>query len=373
MSKGIPFVGIGDFDFDGKLQIEKARVVSRSFLSEHAGRYSLGDDLLAIGRVASIGKVVRLPKATDPYLISPTLAVLRPHSVDISYLFFALQAPNFQTQLEALSRGSTRRSVGIIDLRKASIPLPSPAEQQRIVDILGRAFGGTATAKANAEKNLQNSRALFESHLQSVFTQAGKGWVERRLWEVFEIGSSKRIRETEWTSAGVPFYGGKEIVRLAKFGSAVSAAYISEEKYRDYASKYDMPRKGDILITARGTIGVGYVVKEGDKFYYKDGNIISFREKTPTNALFVLYAFRSKTLVDQFADLTGATVKHLPIERAKDLVLKMPTFATQNSVVEHLENIEKEAQRLESIYQRKLAVLEALKKSLLHQAFAGKL
>ena len=171
----------------------------------------------------------------------------------------------------------------------------------------------------------------------------------------------------------MPFYGGKEIVRLAKFGSAFSDAYISEQKYRDYASKYDMPRKGDILITARGTIGVGYVVKEDDKFYYKDGNIISFREKTPTNPFFVLYAFRSNRLIEQFADLTGATVKHLPIERAKDLILKMPSFAAQNSVVEHLGNIESETQRLAKLYERKLAVLEALKKSLLHQAFTGEL
>jgi len=150
-------------------------------------------------------------------------------------------------------------------------------EQNRIVHILDEAFDCIATAKGKAEKNLLNARALFESHLQSVFTQAGKGWVERRLGEVFEIGSSKRIRETEWTSAGVPFYGGKEIVRLAKFGSAVSAAYISEEKYRDYASKYNMPRKGDILITARGTIGVGYcegrrqVLLQGRQHYLLSG------------------------------------------------------------------------------------------------------
>jgi type I restriction enzyme S subunit len=288
--------------------------------------------------------------------------------------FLDYQMLSLNDDIYALGKGTAQKNLDVPVFRTLTLYIPyDTKEQQRIVGILDEAFEHIATAKANAEKNLQNARALFESHLQSVFTQAGKGWVERRLWEVFEIGSSKRIRETEWTSTGVPFYGGKEIVRLAKFGSTVSTAYISEEKYRDYASKYDMPRKGDILITARGTIGVGYVVKEGDKFYYKDGNIISFREKTPTNARFVLYAFRSKPLVDQFADLTGATVKHLPIERAKDLILKMPTFATQNSVVSNLENIEKEAQRLESIYQRKLAVLEALKTSLLHQAFAGNL
>ncbi|MDA8082627.1 MAG: restriction endonuclease subunit S [Nitrospiraceae bacterium] len=275
--------------------------------------------------------------------------------------------------LNSLGTGATFKELSGGKLKEVTVPLPPLSEQQRIVRILDEAFDGIAIAKTNAEKNLQNARALFESYLQAVFTQWGAGWVRRRLGDLFDIGSSKRILESEWTSSGVPFYGGKEIVRLAKYGYVNSDAYISEEKYRDYALKYDMPQKGDILITARGTIGVGYVVKDGDRFYYKDGNIISFREKTPTNPFFVLYAFRSKQLVDQFADLTGATVKHLPIERAKNLTLKLPNFATQNSVVEHIRKMETETKRLESIYQQKLSALAELKKSLLDQAFKGEL
>src|SRR4051794_31331260 len=123
-------------------------------------------------------------------------------------------------------------------LAEFEVPLAPRPEQQRIVAILDEAFDGITAAKANAEKNLQNARAVFDRHLQSVFAQCGKGWVERRLGDVFEIGSSKRIRESEWKTAGVPFYGGKEIVRLAKWGTTSSDAYISEEKFRDYASKY---------------------------------------------------------------------------------------------------------------------------------------
>jgi type I restriction enzyme S subunit len=264
-------------------------------------------------------------------------------------------------------------SLNLPTISGISIQAPPLPEQRRLVGILDEAFAGIATAKANAEKNLQNARALFESHLQSVFTQRGNGWVDRKLGDVFEIGSSKRIMESEWTSAGVPFYGGKEIVKLAKFGSVVSNNYISDEKYRDYASKYDMPRQNDILITARGTIGVGYIVQGGDKFYYKDGNIISMRGKKPTNPHFVLYAFRSNVMTDQFAELAGTTVRHLPIEKAKELVLRMPEFAAQNSVVDDIRKIEAETQRLASLYERKLAALDALKKSLLHQAFTGEL
>lgn len=257
-----------------------------------------------------------------------------------------------------------------------SIPIPIPnstSEQQRIVSILDEAFEGIATAKANAEKNLQNARELFESYLQSVFTQRGDGWGKRRLGDVFDIGSSKRILEKEWTSAGVPFYGGKEIVKLAKSGTVVSNAYISEEKYCDYASKYDMPRPGDILITARGTIGVGYVVQNDDKFYYKDGNIISMRSKVPTNPQFMLYAFMSNVMVEQLEALTGTTVRHLPIEKAKGLILGMPDFAAQNTVSEQIRKIEEETHRLESIYQQKITALDELKQSLLQKAFNGEL
>ena len=90
-----------------------------------------------------------------------------------------------------MRRGCNGRDVEQHRLRASSsklpIPVPPLPEQQRIVGILDEAFEGIATAKANAEKNLQNARALFESHLQSVFTQRGEGWVEKRLGEVAAI------------------------------------------------------------------------------------------------------------------------------------------------------------------------------------------
>lgn len=259
-------------------------------------------------------------------------------------------------------------------LREIPIPVPPLPEQHRIVAILDAAFDGIATAKANAEQNLQNARALFDTYLNAVYLGRGADtWPMRRLGDVFEIGSSKRIHERDWSPSGVPFYGGKEIVKLAKFGHAVSNAYISEQKYLDYASKYDMPKRGDILITARGTIGVGYVVQKSDRFYYKDGNIISMRAKAAANPHFLLYAFRSKALADQLGELSGTTVTHLPLEKAKELLLRMPEVSIQDAMVKQTMEFEGETQRLESLYREKLAALDELKKSLLHQAFSGQL
>jgi type I restriction enzyme S subunit len=342
-------------------------LVTSSGISDAVSKSAVHGPGVATGRSGSIGNVFFIEE--DFWPLNTVLYVKDFHGNDPRFVFYLLK--NFDLKRFATGTGVPTLNRNFV--HDELVNVPPLAEQQRIVGLLDDAFEGLATAKANAEKNLQNARALFESHLQSVFTQRGPGWVERKLGEVFEIGSSKRIMETEWTPSGVPFYGGKEIVKLAKFGSVVSNAYISEEKYRDYASKYDMPQKDDILVTARGTIGVGYVVQEGDKFYYKDGNIISMRGKTPTNPHFILYAFKSNVVTDQFGELSGTTVRHLPIAKAKELFLMMPGFAAQNSVVESIREIEAETQRLTHLYERKLSALEALKKSLLHQAFTGSL
>jgi len=372
----VSFVPMEDLGIDQKFFVP----TQTKPLTEVAGSYTYfanGDVLLAkITPCFENGKLGIAADLTNGIGFgSSEYIVFRPDAaVDKEWLYYFLSQPGFRAEgAERMSGAVGHKRVAKDFIEGYPIPVPPLPEQRRIVGILDEAFEGIATAKANAEKNLQNARALFDSHLNSVFTKRGPGWVDRRLGDVFEIGSSKRIMETEWTSAGVPFYGGKEIVKLAKFGSTISNAYISEKKYRDYSSKYDMPRPGDILITARGTIGVGYVVQEGDRFYYKDGNIISMRGREATNPHFVLYAFRSKVMADQFGDLSGTTVRHLPIEKAKELVLRMPEFADQNAAVAGIRDIEAETQQLASIYQQKLAALDELKKSLLHQAFSGEL
>ena len=274
---------------------------------------------------------------------------------DQGFLYHLLGSPVVFEQFDRLAAGSTVRNLNIELASRVVLPVPPLPEQQRIVTLLDEAFDGIATARAHAEKNLQNARAIFESHLQAVFTDGAKEWPDCLLGDVFHIGSSKRIYETDWTTQGVPFFGGREIVKLAKYGSVESASFISEDKYQEYASKYEMPQAGDILMTARGTIGVGYIVKPGDKFYYKDGNVISLRAKKPSNPQFLLYAFRSHAILDQLIALVGATVSHLPIEKAKKLRIGMPTLDVQNSIVDHLEIMEANVKSLESVYQRKLS------------------
>ena len=103
------------------------------------------------------------------------------------FIFYSLFTEAFIEPNGKPSKGASYPAVTDGEVRSQSLSYPPLPEQRRIVGILDEAFAGLATAKANAEKNLQNARALFESHLQSVFSQRGKGWVETTLEEVLAV------------------------------------------------------------------------------------------------------------------------------------------------------------------------------------------
>jgi type I restriction enzyme, S subunit len=359
---------------DGFISLEKPKYVE---LDNKTKRYELKAGDLLTSLTGNIGRVAKVEKIHLPAALNQRVARLTRKAdvhLDDQFLHYFLTSDQFREPLMGAGHGAAQQNVSPKAIGDVTITIPPLPEQKRIVAILDEAFEAIDKAMANTEKNLANARELFNTFLNSVFLEgSADAWPMRRLGDVFEIGSSKRIHERDWSPSGVPFYGGKEIVKLANFGHAESNAFISEEKYQDYASKYDMPKSGDILITARGTIGVGYVVQKSDKFYYKDGNIISMRAKIAANPHYLLYAFRSNALAQQLGDLSGTTVTHLPIKKAKELLLRMPEIDTQNLTVQQIIEFEGEAQRLEGIYERKMTGLAALKQSLLHQAFSGSL
>ena len=263
-------------------------------------------------------------------------------------------------------------SLNLPTISGIKIHSPSLAEQQRIVGILDKAFDGIAKTRANAEQNLQNARALFESHLQSVFTRRGKGWIEKSLEELGTITSSKRIFKSEYVKSGVPFYRTKEIKELANGREITTELFISEARYREIKASFGVPKQGDILLTAIGTIGEIYIVEGNDDFYFKDGNVLWLKGFTTINPYFLKYALVS--FVESLNKMAhGSAYSALPIQRLNSHRIFVPPPAEQTAIISQLDSLHEDTQRLESLYQRKLAALDELKKSLLHQAFSGML
>jgi type I restriction enzyme S subunit len=290
--------------------------------------------------------------------------------IDHKFLFYYLAS--IISLLNDIGSGATFKELSGGKLKDVTVPVPPLPEQQRIVNILDEAFEGIATAKANAEKNLQNARAIFESHLQSVFTQRGKGWVERSLEELGTITSSKRIFKSEYVKSGIPFYRTKEVKELANGREISTELFISEVRYNEIKTSFGVPKPGDILLTAIGTIGEIFVVEGNDEFYFKDGNVLWLKDFKTINPHFLKYALVS--FVESLNKMAhGSAYSALTIQRLNVHRIFVPSLAEQAAIVARLNSLSAETQRLESIYQQKLAALEELKKSLLHQAFGGNL
>ena len=300
--------------------------------------------------------------ATDEVCIGRGLAAIRSSDeLNRDFLFYQL----WHLQPEIAGReGAVFASINKAEIEALPLAYAPLAEQQRIVGLLDEAFEGLATAKANAEKNLQNARALFESHLQSVFTQRGEGWVETTVGEIGKISMCKRIFKEETTATGdIPFY------KIGTFGKEPDA-FIPKQTYNEYRAKYSFPNKGAILISAAGTIG-RRVRYNGEPAYFQDSNIvwIDNDEKQALNDY--LYHFYGACA---WNSTNGATIPRLYNDNLRSISIGFPkSLQEQRRIVAQLDALTEETQRLARLYERKHAALEALKKSLLHQAFTGEL
>jgi len=233
-------------------------------------------------------------------------------------------------------------------LNSIPIPVPPLAEQQRIVGLLDEAFEGLATAKANPEKNLQNARALFESHLQSVFTQRGPGWVEKPFEDCIEdVKYTTKIQRKEFLEEG-------------EFPIVSQEAEFTNGYWDNAADVFKVTRP--VVVFGDHTQVLKYI--DFDFVLGADG-VKLLPPKPFLNPKFFFYALRSAPLKSL------GYARHYRL--LKELQIGYPDTNAQVAIAKKLDALEAETQRLARLYERKHAALEALKKSLLHQAFTGAL
>ncbi len=263
------------------------------------------------------------------------------------YLLIYLELPSFA---KGVKPGINRNEVYAQDINVPPLP-----EQQRIVALLDEAFAAIATAKANAEKNLKNARALFDSYLNAVFSRRGDGWVKRTVDELSLNLDSKRIpiTKSDRKSGEYPYYGASGIV--------------------DYVADYIFD--GDTLLVsedganllARST-PIAFSVS-GKYWVNNHAHILKFENMATQR--FVEYYFGS-IKIDEY--ITGAAQPKLNQKALNSIPIFIPTSVEkQANIVDSIELLSTETQRLEAIYRQKLVALDALKKSILHQAFTGEL
>jgi type I restriction enzyme, S subunit len=273
------------------------------------------------------------------------------------------------TKIDATCTGARMPRASIDAVLSFEFMLPPLPEQQRIVGILDEAFDGIATAKANAEQNRQNARALFESHLQSVFKQRGEGWEEKNMGDVCEVKDGTHD-SPKYVVDGIPFVTQKNIREDGL--SFVNTKFISQEDHEKFYKRSNVAF-GDILISMIGANrGMSCIVDDDRVFSIKNVGLV--KRNDSINPHFLLYFLKSSRAADYVrSGSKGGAQEFIGLTELRRFPLILPALSRQNTLVAELDALSAETQRLESIYQQKLAALDELKKSLLHQAFTGQL
>ena len=280
---------------------------------------------------------------------SSAMKILHPvkNMSDAKFLFYIIQNINFD-------HTGIHKRYWISEYSKIEILLPSLPEQRRIVKILDDVFEKMAKAKENAEKNLQNSKELFESYLHNIFANPGKDWEERKL---------KEVCDKLFAGGDVPKNNLSKI-KTEKYNIPIFANGFKNKGLYGYTDIIKVT-KPSITISARGTIGYAEIRKEA---FFPVVRLIVLTPDVKIIDLFFLYYMAHNF---NFSN-TGTSIPQLTIPMIENIKIPIPSIQEQKSIVKKIDTISDETKKLEKIYKQKLADLEELKKSVLKSAFAGK-
>jgi type I restriction enzyme S subunit len=291
-------------------------------------------------------------------------------SFNQDFLYHLLGSPQVFSQFDRLAAGSTVRNLNIELASKVIVPIPTLEEQRRIVTLLDEAFADIATAKANAEKNLQNARDLFESHLQTLFAQRGEGWKDKTLEEISTTFGRGKSRHRPRNDPAL--YGGQ--YPFVQTGDVRNAEHIITEFSQTYSeaglAQSKLWPKGTICITIAANIAETGIL--GFDACFPDSVIGVVPDPKEAEVGYVEYVLQSfKARLQALGQ--GSAQANINMGTFENERFPFPSVAEQRGIVTKLDALSEESQRLESIYRKKLTALDDLKKSLLHQAFSGQL
>jgi type I restriction enzyme S subunit len=349
--KGTPFVKVGEFReirpeicewTTNPLRMARRTDVLLCVVGATCGKINLGEDC-AIGR---------------------SVAAIRPNSekVDQFYLYYFMM-----TLVERLRSGSLGAAQTVISkpmVESVQIPLPPLMEQKRIVGILDRAFGAIDTAKANAEKNCENARVLLGSCVRSVLSRRGRGWVERQLGDVCDFKGGSQPPKSQFIH--VPRSGYVRFLQIRDFGSDKHVTFIPASQNNRLCDE------NDILIGRYGA-SVGKILT-GKAGAYNVALIKTLPNLSMLNRDFFAYYLRSAGFQERLMKVAFRSAQNgFSREDIYSFPVSVPPLSEQQAIVERMEPVAAETRQLEAVYQQKLAVLDRLKSSLLHNSFSGTL
>jgi len=327
--------------------------------------------------VSCIGNLGKIGFNTGPVAFNQQINAILPNLERAvpQFMFYQVLSPEFRAQLEALSSGTTVPIVNKSRFNSIEIVLPPLPEQRRIVGILDEAFAGIATARAHAEQNRQNARALFESHLHTTFTKRDPGWVEKSFGEIADFKNGLNFNRNSCGQTlpivGVADFQSNDFVPNAVLESATIDGTLDDG--------YALKRNDILTVRSNGSkhlVGRCMLVADLDEITSYSGFIIRIRfDEKLIHPRFLLHFLKCSATRDILTSGGGgANITNINQVKLSALLVSFPvSLIEQIRIVRQLDALQAETRRLEALYTRKLAALDELKAALLHQAFSGML
>ncbi|HDX8366126.1 TPA: restriction endonuclease subunit S [Aeromonas dhakensis] len=323
------------------------------------------------GRYGSIGDVFYLEE--DYWPLNTSLWVKDFHGNHEKFIYYLLSNFDFNKFSDKTGVPGVNRN----DLHAVKVGLPPLPEQKKIAKILStwdKAITSTEQLLANSQ---QQKKALMQQLLtgkKRLLDNNGMmfsgEWQQFIIEDFFDVGSSKRVLQDDWKNEGTPFYRTRELVSLSKNKPFRSEIFIADELFHELSIKYGAPKPGDFLVSGVGTLGISYQVKDGDKFYFKDGNVLWFKIKSGLSSDYFKYCFQSDFFQEQIvAQASITTVGTYTIQNAKKTKFWCPpSIEEQQKIAVVLSTTDQEIAAL----QQKLDALKQEKMALMQQLLSGK-
>lgn len=361
--------------------------VNKSLVSEN--QIIKKNDVIIVTSTGSIKVIGRAGVSASDYedvAFGAFLTLARPNEkANKSFVNQYFQSSLYRERIRRLASGVNINNIRIEYITESPFPLPpTPDEQQRIVNRIESMFAKLDEAKEKAQNVVDGFETRKAAILHKTFTnqlkiENGKlkdeDWEERKLGEICEVTSSKRVYQTEQTSSGIPFLRIADIMCKIQNKDVFPELFISAERYKKLQSQNLVPKENEILVTSRGTLGKCYLIKKDDMFYFQDG-MISWLKNIDRNisSQYLIYLFQSKEITNQIEEMqNGSTVNYLSISMLKKISIPIPPFNFQLSIVNFLDSVLEKENKAKQAAETVLEQIDLLKKSILARAFRGEL
>ena len=365
------FLDSGDYmlitgtDFnDGAINFSTCHYVERERY-EQDRNIQIHNGSILITKDGTLGKVAYVQGLSMPATLNAgvfNVQIKDANNVDEKYLFQYLKAPFLMDYVDKKATGGTIKHLNQSILVDFPVILPQRSEQT----LIGAFF-----------QQLDNLITLHQRKCISFTGRAGRlistvnkkritsSWEQRKLGDMMNVTSVKRIHQSDWTDSGVRFLRARDIVAAAKNEEPDDYLYISKEKYEEYSTLSGKVGVSDLLVTGVGTIGVPYLVRNLEPLYFKDGNIIWFQNSDKIDGKFLFYSFSAEQIQGFINESAGiGTVGTYTIESGKKTPISLPNQIEQAKVGEFFQQLD----NLITLHQRQTivyAVIRSIRKVIL--------